>query len=201
MATLQVPTVSLSAFAYLFSELIQYAMDRASSTTDLEERCADNMTLLFECIQTPAQMLHSHLTREVHDGVLIVPEIIVYRTCHSRLVIHCLEGTLMHRCLCCKYSWFRCEYSAFASTCAEYDQTPNPHPAVHRRLDKVGHAVGMRVLELLSYREKLVRRKPEILDILRYIHSTAWPYMFGKNADDLQQAAAVSAGMMRGTAF
>lgn len=38
MATLQVPTVSLSAFAYLFSELIQYAMDRASSTTDLEER-------------------------------------------------------------------------------------------------------------------------------------------------------------------
>ncbi|MEW5298598.1 MAG: hypothetical protein WDW38_000673 [Sanguina aurantia] len=91
----EVPTVSLSAFAYLFSELIQYAMDRASSTTDLEER-----------------------------------------------------------------------------------------------LDKVGHAVGMRVLELLSYREKLVRRKPEILDMLRYIHSTAWPYMFGKNADDLQQAAA-----------
>lgn len=77
--------------------------------------------------------------------------------------------------------------------------TVNAPCCVHR-LDKVGHAVGMRVLELLSYREKLVRRKPEILDILRYIHSTAWPYMFGKNADDLQQAAAVSAGKMGGTA-
>lgn len=35
----QVPTVSLSAFAFLFSELIQYTMDRATSTADLEERC------------------------------------------------------------------------------------------------------------------------------------------------------------------
>mmetsp|Transcript_13738 Transcript_13738/g.29539 ORF Transcript_13738/g.29539 Transcript_13738/m.29539 type:complete len:197 (+) Transcript_13738:184-774(+) len=91
---LEIPTVSLSAFAYLFSELIQYAMDRANSTGDLEER-----------------------------------------------------------------------------------------------LERVGHDVGWRLLELLSYREKLLRRKPEILDMLRFIHSTAWPYMFGKQADDLQQAA------------
>lgn len=34
----QVPTVSLSAYAYLLSELIQYAMDRASSTGELEDR-------------------------------------------------------------------------------------------------------------------------------------------------------------------
>ena len=54
----------------------------------------------------------------------------------------------------------------------------------------MGYEVGIRVLELLSYREKTLRRKPEILDILRFIHSTAWPYLFGKNADDLQQAAA-----------
>ena len=63
--------------------------------------------------------------------------------------------------------------------------------AVPCRLDKVGFDVGVRVLELLSYREKVLRRKPEVLDILRFIHSTAWPYMFGKSADDLQQAAAV----------
>jgi hypothetical protein len=60
---------------------------------------------------------------------------------------------------------------------------------------------------LSSYREKaqqlmwpiadpdralqVLRRKPEILDALRFIHSTAWPFMFGKSADDLQQAAAV----------
>lgn len=34
----QVPTVSLSAFAYLFSEYIQYLVDRANSISDLEER-------------------------------------------------------------------------------------------------------------------------------------------------------------------
>jgi trafficking protein particle complex subunit 5 len=34
----QIPTVSLSAFAYLFSELIQYTLDRAASTTELEDR-------------------------------------------------------------------------------------------------------------------------------------------------------------------
>lgn len=36
---LDIPTVSLSAFAYLFSELISYAMDRAASITELEDRC------------------------------------------------------------------------------------------------------------------------------------------------------------------
>lgn len=64
---------------------------------------------------------------------------------------------------------------------------------VHRwhRLDRIGYEVGTRYLELSSYREKVLRRKPEILEILRFIHNTAWPYMFGKSADDLQQAAAV----------
>lgn len=36
----EVPTVSFSAYAYLFSELISYATDRAASITELEERCA-----------------------------------------------------------------------------------------------------------------------------------------------------------------
>lgn len=91
----EVPTVSFSAYAYLFSELISYAMDRAASITELEER-----------------------------------------------------------------------------------------------LDKVGYEVGTRVLELLSYREKQVKRKPEVLDVLKFIHSTAWPSLFGKAANDLQQANA-----------
>lgn len=34
----EVPTVSLSAFALLFSELISYSMDRSASITDLEDR-------------------------------------------------------------------------------------------------------------------------------------------------------------------
>lgn len=55
------------------------------------------------------------------------------------------------------------------------------------RLDKVGYDVGTRLLELLCYREKTLRRRTEVLDILKFIHSVAWPTMFGKTADDLQQ--------------
>jgi hypothetical protein len=34
----EVPNVSISAFALLFSELISYSMDRSASITELEER-------------------------------------------------------------------------------------------------------------------------------------------------------------------
>ena len=121
----QLSTVSLSAFAYLFSELIQYTLDRAASTTELEDRY---VTL-----------------------------------------------------------------SAFKRTV-----TSSRWPRLNLlpgRLEKVGYEVGTRMLELLSWREKVVRRKPEVLDVLRFIHSSAWPYLFGKVADELQQANAVRANV------
>lgn len=58
------------------------------------------------------------------------------------------------------------------------------------RLDAVGFQMGGRLLELCSYREKQLRRRPEALDALRFVHSVAWPAMFGKTADDLQQSHA-----------
>ena len=58
------------------------------------------------------------------------------------------------------------------------------------RLDRIGFEVGTRTMELLSYREKAPRRKTELLDALKFVHSVAWPHMFGRPADDLQQAAA-----------
>ncbi|KAG1678957.1 hypothetical protein FOA52_013020 [Chlamydomonas sp. UWO 241] len=92
----EVPTVSLSAFAFLTSEILQYTMDNASSTSDLDER-----------------------------------------------------------------------------------------------LDRIGFEVGTRQLELLSWRaDRQPRRRPEVLDALRFVHSVAWPHLFSKTADDLQQAAA-----------
>ena len=36
---LEIPTVSLSAQSFLTSEILQYSMDNASSTSDLDERC------------------------------------------------------------------------------------------------------------------------------------------------------------------
>uniref|UniRef100_A0A6U2GSP5 Trafficking protein particle complex subunit n=1 Tax=Chlamydomonas euryale TaxID=1486919 RepID=A0A6U2GSP5_9CHLO len=92
----EVPTVSVSAFAFLTSEILQYTLENASSTRDLDER-----------------------------------------------------------------------------------------------LDRIGFEVGTRQLELLSWRlDRVPRRRTEILDALRFIHSVAWPHLFGKTADDLQQAAA-----------
>ncbi len=37
-----------------------------------------------------------------------------------------------------------------------------PSPAPLRRLDRVGYGVGARLLELLSWRERVMRRKPEV---------------------------------------
>lgn len=68
---------------------------------------------------------------------------------------------------------------------------PGTPPRPHCRLDRVGYDVGARVLELLAYRERGARRRPcEVLDVLKHIHSVAWPALFGKTADDLQQANA-----------
>lgn len=33
----------------------------------------------------------------------------------------------------------------------------------------------------------------QVLDMLRFIQATAWPYLFGKSAEELQQGAAVGA--------
>ena len=59
------------------------------------------------------------------------------------------------------------------------------------RLETLGVEVGVRLLELLTFREKTPKRKQRVIDILRFIHSTLWPYMFGKTADSLEQANAV----------
>mmetsp|Transcript_16323 Transcript_16323/g.27984 ORF Transcript_16323/g.27984 Transcript_16323/m.27984 type:complete len:204 (+) Transcript_16323:148-759(+) len=91
----EIPTVSLSAMTYLLSELIQYAIEKASSTNELEDR-----------------------------------------------------------------------------------------------LDRVGFDAGARLLELVSWRERVMKRKPEVLDMLRFIQGTVWPQLFGKTAEELQQGAA-----------
>eukprot|EP01023_Acetabularia_acetabulum_P066636 TRINITY_DN9024_c0_g1_i3.p1 TRINITY_DN9024_c0_g1~~TRINITY_DN9024_c0_g1_i3.p1 ORF type:complete len:404 (-),score=44.26 TRINITY_DN9024_c0_g1_i3:309-1520(-) len=61
---------------------------------------------------------------------------------------------------------------------------------LEHRLKVLGYDVGVRVLELMSYREPSSRYKRhlKLIDALKYIHSFMWPYLFGKQADDLQQS-------------
>lgn len=69
-------------------------------------------------------------------------------------------------------------------------------PITHRmhRLDIVGFGVGVRLLELLSYRERSSRRDLKLLDALRFVHTTLWRYLFGRPAKDLEQSNNVRAG-------
>lgn len=62
------------------------------------------------------------------------------------------------------------------------------------RLDIVGFGVGVRLLELLSYRERSSRRDLKLLDALRFVHTTLWRYLFGRPAKDLEQSNNVRAG-------
>ena len=55
----------------------------------------------------------------------------------------------------------------------------------------MGHGVGLRLLEILAYRERAGRRDTRLLDILRFIHSTLWKYLFGRQAKDLEQSNTV----------
>ncbi len=59
------------------------------------------------------------------------------------------------------------------------------------RLEDLGYGVGHRLLELLYFRERGSKRDVRLLDILRFIHSTLWRYLFGRQARDLEQSNTV----------
>ncbi|EFN52136.1 hypothetical protein CHLNCDRAFT_27224 [Chlorella variabilis] len=59
---------------------------------------------------------------------------------------------------------------------------------LERKLDEVGYGVGLRLLEVLCYRERAQRRETRLLDMLKFVHSTLWKYLFGRQARDLEQS-------------
>lgn len=56
------------------------------------------------------------------------------------------------------------------------------------RLSEVGYQVGLRMLELHSYREKKAKRELEIVGILGFISVTIWKALFGERADSLERS-------------
>lgn len=59
------------------------------------------------------------------------------------------------------------------------------------RLEDIGFGVGLRLLEILCFREKNSKRDVRLLDILKFVHSTLWKYLFGRQARDLEQSNTV----------
>ncbi len=51
--------------------------------------------------------------------------------------------------------------------------------------------MGLRLLEILCFREKGSKRDVRLLDILKFVHSTLWKYLFGRQARDLEQSNTV----------
>ena len=62
---------------------------------------------------------------------------------------------------------------------------------VLNRLADVGYDVGVRMLELLVYREKAGKREVRILGILSFLHTNVWKSLFGKTADSLERGTSV----------
>lgn len=59
------------------------------------------------------------------------------------------------------------------------------------RLEDAGYSIGLRLLEMLCFRERNSKREIKLLDALKFVHSTVWKYLFGRQARDLEQSNAV----------
>ena len=66
------------------------------------------------------------------------------------------------------------------------------------RLEDIGFGVGLRLLEILSFREKGSKRDIRLLDVLKFVHTSLWKYLFGHQARDLEQSNTVSSQLRAG---
>lgn len=69
---------------------------------------------------------------------------------------------------------------------------------LERRLEDAGAGVGERLLEVLATRERAGRREARLLDALKFVHTTLWRYMFGRQARDLEQSNTVRRALLGG---
>lgn len=56
------------------------------------------------------------------------------------------------------------------------------------RLEELGYSVGQRAIELLANREKNLRREIRLVNMLQYVSTVFWKFLFNKNADNLEKS-------------
>jgi trafficking protein particle complex subunit 5 len=59
---------------------------------------------------------------------------------------------------------------------------------LERRLEGTGYAVGLRVLELLAYRNRDYKRETRLMGVLQFVSTQVWKALFGKAADSLERS-------------
>ncbi|ELR24920.1 component of TRAPP complex, putative [Acanthamoeba castellanii str. Neff] len=80
-------------------------------------------------------------------------------------------------------------YAYLFSELVQYAQTKVTNISkAEERLWEVGYQVGLRMLELQSFREKKVKRELEIVGILGFISVNVWKALFGERADSLERS-------------
>jgi len=58
------------------------------------------------------------------------------------------------------------------------------------QLEQIGYGVGVKVLELLAARDRRnFRHKHKLVPCLRFVSTTLWRYLFGKDADRLEKSS------------
>ncbi|XGW08076.1 hypothetical protein V3C99_010861 [Haemonchus contortus] len=59
---------------------------------------------------------------------------------------------------------------------------------IHDRLASYGKLVGIRLLDVITLRERGYRRETKLLGMLMFIKSCVWKNLFGKEADKLERS-------------
>ena len=57
------------------------------------------------------------------------------------------------------------------------------------RIDQCGFEIGYKILELLFSRMKPGKRPTKLMDVLQFISSSCWKYLFGRSVDALERGA------------
>ena len=61
-------------------------------------------------------------------------------------------------------------------------------PDLEKRLSELGYNVGVRMLELICFRENKLEREKKLINILHFIHSKVWTILFGRQAQSLEKS-------------
>eukprot|EP00536_Pseudo-nitzschia_multiseries_P018421 jgi/Psemu1/248732/estExt_Genewise1.C_25040001 len=59
---------------------------------------------------------------------------------------------------------------------------------LERRLESSGYGVGLKMLELISYRNREYKRETRLMNILHFVSTQVWRALFGKPADSLEKS-------------
>ena len=57
-----------------------------------------------------------------------------------------------------------------------------------KRLEELGYSIGQKSIELLALRERATKRELRLVNMLQYISTTFWKFLFNRNADNLEKS-------------